>query len=1003
MPLDPNDPRLTAYALGELGDAERAAVERELADSPQDQRQIDEIRATAQLLTEHLQREPSPGLAPAQRQALDGLLRPRRKVVFPAALAGFAAAASIFGLIAGTTFLRPRDQRPPAFDRIGMLAAPTAAAPADDPAEPRRVFFAEDGPTTGRSDAGAALGERLRAGRGAAALRGAPARESVEFEHRGPTPPLSEAVGGQPASSATPRAAGPGQAKRGEAMVRNEGLSAAPAASAPGGIGGMGVGGGMMSGGLGPMGEARAPGLGHARVMDGTSDAEPSDRGGSFGFGRGVAGQPENGRELDRGRRFGAAGKPVSGPRAGAGAGAPAGAMIPQAPAPLALRGTAPSPLTDVAQQATGRPMRPEAGLMRRSAGVAGGGTDRQPGASARPASGAQNESVPFPNGSGNSLESDVRQGQGQGQGQQQSFPSDQVAQNGQKPVTQHNAANAPAAGASRSFAMSDKQAGAKRDISGDVSALRKSEMAPAAGEPARGAKPEEDRKASELALAERESKQPLEERAKEVADQAGAALGAALKPAAPNGEAFAPITENAFVSVVQEPLSTFSIDVDTASYAQVRRFLKMNTLPPPDAVRIEELVNYFPYNDPPPSGDDPFSVNVEIAGCAWNAEHRLARIGLKGKPIANDKRPPSNLVFLLDVSGSMDEPNTLPLVKSGLQLRVEHLGENDRVAIVVYAGASGLVLPSTPCFRKAEILSALEQLQAGGSTNGGAGIQLAYDVAKANFIKGGTNRVILATDGDFNVGITEQDALVKLIESKAKSGVFLSVLGFGMGNIKDSTLEKLADKGNGNHAYIDSLEEAEKVLVHEMGSTLVTIAKDVKIQVEFNPAKIGAYRLIGYENRLMANEDFRDDRKDAGEIGAGHHVTALYELAPANKDLAAKSEPELLTFQKKRLVPSADSLRVMLRFKQPDGDVAREIARGVEDKGLNYVDASADFKLASAVAGFGMLLRDSRYKGTLRYAGVIELVSPLVSEDRSGYRREFVELVGKAKVLAHE
>jgi len=466
--------------------------------------------------------------------------------------------------------------------------------------------------------------------------------------------------------------------------------------------------------------------------------------------------------------------------------------------------------------------------------------------------------------------------------------------------------------------------------------------------------------------------------------------------------EAFAPITENDFIAVSQEPLSTFSIDVDTASYAQVRRFLKMNQRPPRDAVRIEELINYFPYDDPPPSGDDPFSVHAEVAGCPWNAEHRLARIGLKGRPIANDKRPPSNLVCLLDVSGSMDQPNKLPLVKAGLQMMVEHLGENDRVAIVVYAGASGLVLPSTPCYRKAEVLSALEQLQAGGSTNGGAGIQLAYDVAKANFIKDGTNRVILATDGDFNVGVTNQDDLIKLIESKAKSGVFLSVLGFGMGNIKDDTLEKLADKGNGHHAYIDSLQEAEKVLVREMGSTLVTIAKDVKIQVEFNPAKVGAYRLIGYENRLMKNEDFRDDTKDAGEIGAGHHVTALYELVLPAAGENGKGEPEFLAFQKKQLVPSSDSLRVMLRFKKPDGDTSREIARGVEDKGLKYVDASPDFKLASSVAGFGMLLRDSRFKGSLTYDGILELVSPLVANDRSGYRKEFVELVQKAKALTN-
>ena len=458
----------------------------------------------------------------------------------------------------------------------------------------------------------------------------------------------------------------------------------------------------------------------------------------------------------------------------------------------------------------------------------------------------------------------------------------------------------------------------------------------------------------------------------------------------------FNEITENSFLRCAQEPVATFSCDVDTASYAEVRRYLNMNTLPPRDAVRIEELINYFPYDDPPPTGDEPFSVRCEMAGCPWNAENRLVRIGLKGKPIANAQRPPSNLIFLLDVSGSMDQPKKLPLVKASMQMLVEQLGENDRVGIVVYAGASGLVLPSTPCYRKVEVLSALEQLQAGGSTNGGAGIQLAYDLAQANFIKGGTNRVILATDGDFNVGVTSQDDLVRLIEAKAKSGVFLSVLGFGMGNIKDGTLEKLADKGNGNHAYIDSLQEAEKVLVKEMGSTLVTIAKDVKIQVEFNPAKVGAYRLIGYENRMLRNEDFANDAKDAGEIGAGHHVTVLYEVTPPLKEGAGAG----LVFQKRVAVPSDKALEVRLRFKKPDGDTSRLITQGVVDKGLKYVEASDDFKFASAVAGFAMLLRDSPDKGSLSYAAVLELADPLTKNDREGYRKEFLGLVRKAQEL---
>jgi Ca-activated chloride channel family protein len=488
------------------------------------------------------------------------------------------------------------------------------------------------------------------------------------------------------------------------------------------------------------------------------------------------------------------------------------------------------------------------------------------------------------------------------------------------------------------------------------------------------------------------------------IRSQGSITLGIDPAETGPNTEAYTPIADNAFVRVGTEPRSTFSIDVDTASYANVRRFLTQNMRPPKDAVRIEELLNYFTYNDPPPTGDDPFSVTIEVAGCPWNADHRLARIGLMGRPIANDKRPSSNLVFLVDVSGSMNQPNKLPLLKASLQRLVEQLGENDRVAIVVYAGASGLVLPSTSCDRKAEILSALEQLQAGGSTNGGAGIQLAYDQAVENFIKNGTNRVILATDGDFNVGVTNPDELTGLIEAKAKSGVFLSVLGFGTGNLKDGRMEALADKGNGHYAYIDSIREAHKVFVEEMGSTLVTIAKDVKIQVEFNPARVGAYRLIGYENRLLRNRDFNDDTKDAGEIGAGHHVTALYELVPAGKE---ESLPDVddLEFQKASNTPGEpreESLIVKLRYKRPDGDTSKLLKQGVVDDGREYARASDDFKFASAVAGFGMLLRDSPYKGSLTYAAVLELGTPGAERDPAGYRREFLDLVRKAEVLTH-
>ena len=467
------------------------------------------------------------------------------------------------------------------------------------------------------------------------------------------------------------------------------------------------------------------------------------------------------------------------------------------------------------------------------------------------------------------------------------------------------------------------------------------------------------------------------------------------------NTEAYDRVVDNPFLRAIQNPLSTFSIDVDTAAYANLRRFLSSGAVPPKDSVRIEEMVNYFSYSYSPPKNSDPFSAQVEVASAPWKPEHRLVKVGLKGREIAQDKRPPSNLVFLIDVSGSMQPPNKLPLIKRGLPLLVEKLTENDRVAIVVYAGASGLVLPSTTCDHKAKILAALENLEAGGSTNGGSGIQLAYDTAIANFIKGGTNRVILATDGDFNVGVTNQGELTRLIEEKAKSGVFLSVLGFGMGNYKDSTLEKLADKGNGNYAYVDSLQEARKVLVEEMGGTLITIAKDVKIQVEFNPALVGAYRLIGYENRILRAEDFNDDTKDAGEIGAGHTVTALYEVVPAGKE-GALPGIDALKYQKPveatRESKSGELLTLKLRYKEPDGATSKLMQVAVTDRGIAWAQASRDFKFASAVAALGMILRDSPYKANATLGSVLELAEAGKGEDKQGYRAEFIELVRTAR-----
>ena len=458
-------------------------------------------------------------------------------------------------------------------------------------------------------------------------------------------------------------------------------------------------------------------------------------------------------------------------------------------------------------------------------------------------------------------------------------------------------------------------------------------------------------------------------------------------------------IVENPFREVTEHPLSTFSIDVDTASYAIVRNFLNRGQLPPRDAVRIEEMINYFSYDYAPPTDEAPFSVHTEIAECPWNAEHRLARIGLKGKEINEDERAPSNLVFLLDVSGSMSPANKLPLLVQSLRLLTHRLSETDRVAIVVYAGASGLVLPSTVCNNegKGTVLASLDRLGAGGSTNGGAGIELAYRVASENFIKGGTNRVILATDGDFNVGVTNRGDLVRLIEEKAKSGVFLTVLGFGMGNLKDSNLEQLADKGNGNYAYIDTFDEARKVFVNQLAGTLVTIAKDVKIQVEFNPTQVSAYRLVGYENRILRKEDFNDDQKDAGDIGAGHTVTALYELVPPGKKAEVTSVDPLKYQDQTKLTNAAQSgelMTVKLRYKAPDGDTSTLLEFPTKDRGARYAQASDDFKFAAAVASFAMLLRDSKYRGNASYGAVLELAEEAKGKDPNGYRSEFLQLV---------
>jgi Ca-activated chloride channel family protein len=433
-----------------------------------------------------------------------------------------------------------------------------------------------------------------------------------------------------------------------------------------------------------------------------------------------------------------------------------------------------------------------------------------------------------------------------------------------------------------------------------------------------------------------------------------------------------------------------------------VRRFLTSGSLPPPGAVRIEELVNYFRFDYPAPDGDAPFSITTELAACPWNPKHHLALIGLRGREIGERDETARNLVFLIDVSGSMTPPDKLPLVRTAMRMLVDTLTARDRVAIVVYAGASGLVLPSTPGDQKSVIHRAIAELESGGSTNGAAGIRLAYQVARDHFLRGGINRVILATDGDFNVGVTSQGELVRLIEEQRASGVFLSVLGVGTGNLKDSTMEKLADKGNGNYSYLDSLDEARKVLVREAGGTLVTIAKDVKIQVEFNPRSVAAYRLIGYENRILKNEDFNDDRKDAGEIGAGHTVTALYEIVPSGVEIEA-SDVDPLKYQRNpeltQAAASDELITVKLRYKAPDGDESRLLSTVVR----NRVDRlTANLGFASAVAEVGMLLRGSKHAESASYQTALARARTFRGTDAEGYRAEFIKLAELASSLRH-
>ena len=469
-----------------------------------------------------------------------------------------------------------------------------------------------------------------------------------------------------------------------------------------------------------------------------------------------------------------------------------------------------------------------------------------------------------------------------------------------------------------------------------------------------------------------------------------------------PGSESYDTINENRWLATLDKPLSTFSVDVDAASYGNVRRFLTEGTLPPADAVRIEELVNYFDYDYPDPRGRHPFSITTEVAECPWNTSHKLVHVGLQGQRVDVENLPPSNLVFLIDVSGSMMPANKLPLLKSSFRMLVDQLREEDRVAIVVYAGAAGLVLPSTSGSDRERILCAIDRLEAGGSTAGGAGIQSAYHIAQQNFLARGNNRVILATDGDFNVGASSDGDMVRLIEEKRKSGVFLTVLGFGEGNLQDSKMEKIADAGNGHYAYIDNIAEARKVLVNEMGASLLTIAKDVKLQVEFNPARVSSYRLIGYENRLLQDRDFDDDTKDAGEIGAGHSVTALYEITLVGRedDRAGKPLKYSDVTVRDGARRTSELLTVSFRYKQPTESESQLLSVVVKDRNTRFAQASNDFRFSAAVAEFGMILRDSPEVRDASMEQVIGIACNALGKDEHGYRAEFVSLAQMAEAL---
>ncbi|OSZ79657.1 hypothetical protein CAP35_12135 [Chitinophagaceae bacterium IBVUCB1] len=471
-----------------------------------------------------------------------------------------------------------------------------------------------------------------------------------------------------------------------------------------------------------------------------------------------------------------------------------------------------------------------------------------------------------------------------------------------------------------------------------------------------------------------------------------------------PSTESYKKEKENDFMSVRANPLSTMSVDVDRASYSNIRRFINGGQMPPADAVRVEEMINYFDYNYPQPEGDKPLAIVTELTDCPWKPQHKLLHIGMQARTIPTHNLPPSNLVFLVDVSGSMSEHNKLPLVISSLKMLTSKLRAQDKISIVVYAGSAGLVLPATAGNQKRTIMNALDRLQAGGSTAGGAGIKLAYKVAMENYVRGGNNRVILATDGDFNVGISGDNEMETLITKEREKGIYLTCLGYGMGNYKDSKMEVLADKGNGNYAYIDSEQEAEKTLVREFGGTIFTLAKDVKAQIEFNPAYVQSYRLVGYENRLLNEEDFTDDKKDAGDMGSGHSVTIIYELIPAGVQSSDVRNVTPLKYQQRGAAyPSiinhntGDELAtIKFRYKKPNGNTSKEIVHTIANNTVKLQQADENARFATSVAMFGMLLKNSPHKGSSSYDKVLQLARNSMHHDAEGYRAEFVTLVKK-------